>query len=277
MVLAVFSLTGFTQTWTDFEDGESMSSVRSKINAGFQWLYEHAADTTKTDFLSAQDSTNIKVIDDMLFSYIEPAENSFSTVIDMEVDNTASDGDAVGYSFNIDGNSILRITGVADGSGGVDSLEVYVEGGIAGINADAKLIRINDITYAMSGTDWRIIDDWDWAYTGHNMIVDTVNHNVECVTGYGGRYMVSGFISLSVDANNQDILVGIGVNGNDPTTHKQANVYTRQGGDISNLSFVDTHDLEAGDYLSLYVKNTNGDENITVGRSNFVFYLLHQD
>ena len=178
-------------------------------------------------------------------------------------------------SISPDGGNV--VTKDKDGNVTVTG-DLTVTGDISGIHADGKLIRVTDSVYTMTSTNWQIVDDWDWEVCSpHNMTVDSVNNNIECDTGYDGHYMVTGFITLSVGANSQNIYVGIGKNGSDPATHAQSMVQTKTAGEISNLAFVNMPSLVAGDSLSVYIKNADGGQNITVGRSNFIFYLLHQD
>ena len=44
----VCSIISIGQTWTNFEDGESMSSVRGKLNTGMTWMYSHISISGKT-------------------------------------------------------------------------------------------------------------------------------------------------------------------------------------------------------------------------------------
>lgn len=49
---------------------------------------------------------------------------TFGALFDVPVDSNAANGDLQSFTFDVDGNTVIEVRGVADGSGGVDTLEV---------------------------------------------------------------------------------------------------------------------------------------------------------
>jgi len=49
---------------------------------------------------------------------------TFGSLFDLPVDSNASDGALQSYTFDVDGNTLFEVRGLADGAGGVDTLEV---------------------------------------------------------------------------------------------------------------------------------------------------------
>jgi len=82
-----------------------------------------AADAVTSEQIAndAVDEARIGALAGGIASVTNPG--SFGALFDTPVDSNSGDGTLHEYSFDVDGNTVLQIRGLADGAGGVDTLE----------------------------------------------------------------------------------------------------------------------------------------------------------
>lgn len=136
-----------------------------------------------------------------------------------------------------------------------------------------KLVGINEsgdnITVTTAGTWYQYITEDETVVA--NVAYDSGNHALQIVTA--GHYLLIASVTVSVDASDHTVHVGIGKNDSVGTYNELA--YTAKFADrINSMTVTTIGNLSAGDDMTLeFTSDTNGDV-VSVYHAQLVVVLL---
>lgn len=148
------------------------------------------------------------------------------TAMNLPVTSSASDGDEESFSFSIDSNPILKVKGLADGSGGINNEQLQSYGGIirntTTVNSASYSLNANDdillVSYTSTGAvsltlpsaqcvDGRIIviKDSGGAAVDNNITIET--EGSETIDGSATKVISSNYGSVKLISNGANWFV----------------------------------------------------------------------